>query len=61
MADQGFTLVGILPFGGAQWRKGCGEQDVDKSASLHGFALSEAVPLEDPLAQAFYAGAREEH
>lgn len=51
MIDQSHTLLRLLPAGGAELREDDVEQDVDDSKSMHGFATSEMVPLENAVAQ----------
>lgn len=59
MTDHGCTLIHFVLVGGATLRKGSRERNVDERMSMNGFALSERVPLEDPIAQTRWTDARE--
>lgn len=55
---RGRTLLGLLPVRAAELKEGDGEQNVDKSTFMHGFASSEVPPLEDATAQTCQTGGR---
>lgn len=60
MTEYRHTLLRFLPAGAAKLRKRDGEQNADKSVSMHGFASSEMVALEDATLQRCWTGARKD-
>lgn len=60
MNDNRHILLDFLPVGATELRRSYGEQNVDESLSVHGFASSEMVPLEDTTAQKCRTVLREE-
>lgn len=60
MADHEHKLLGVLPVVAEGLRARVGQLNVDESISMHGFALSEVVHLEDAIAKTCWTGPKKE-